>query len=75
MKVKRNKKHYSFTANQKRNDSHRFIQSHYTIGKELKTWANRKFRRDNKIVLRKTIGLQKELPYIRHRKFLDWYAF
>lgn len=71
MKTKNNKKSYNFTANQKRKDCHRV--GRYSIGKPIKIWANRKFRRDNKIVLRETICEQKEYPFIAHKKYLSWW--
>ncbi|WP_420552314.1 hypothetical protein [Tenacibaculum aiptasiae] len=74
MKTKKNKKFYNFTEEQKRRDSHRLYRGSYPIGKELKVWANRKFRRDNRVILKRTLKLEKDMPYIRHRKFLDWYA-
>ena len=72
MKTKINKKSYNFTANQKRKDCHR--SGRYPIGRYLKTWANRRFRKDNKIVLRKTVCLEKEFPFVRHKKFLRWFV-
>lgn len=72
MKTKINKKPYNFTANQKRRDCHK--SRHYPIGKYLKTLMNRRLRRRNDVILRRNVELEKELPFIRHRKFLSWWV-
>jgi len=74
MKTKKNKKIYNFTEKQKRKDSHRLFPKKSPIGKELKVWANRKFRKENNIVLTQNLTLEKEVPFKRHRKFLSWWV-
>lgn len=71
MKTKINKKPYNFTANQKRKDAHKLYTD--PIGKSLKQFANQQFRCQNKVILNRCIRLNKELPFIRHRKFLSWW--
>ncbi|BDD02934.1 hypothetical protein HNQ88_000877 [Aureibacter tunicatorum] len=71
MKIKKSKKRFAFTEKQKRKDRHPFA---LTIGKSCKVWANRLFRRENKRILKRIRDEDKEIAFIRHRKFLSWYV-
>ncbi|MBT30255.1 MAG: hypothetical protein CMO01_11395 [Thalassobius sp.] len=73
MKTRKNKKSYNFTEKQKRNDSHRILCYHFhTVGKQWKILANKKFRRNNKQILSQIFTSNKELPFVRYRKYMWW---
>ena len=73
MKTRVNKKYYNFTEKQKRNDSHRLACYHFhTVGKSWKVWASKKFRRDNKLILREILETKEDRPFLRYRKYMWW---
>ncbi|GAB5533585.1 MAG: hypothetical protein Roseis3KO_53620 [Roseivirga sp.] len=73
MKKTGNRKPYNFTEQQQRNDTHRLICWHFhTVGKSWKVWANRKFRRTNKHLLNQNLKTDKDIPFVRYRKYMWW---
>ena len=71
MKKKSNKKHYNFTAKQKRKDSFRIYPS-YGIGKEWKIMKSREIRRGNQRILYRIIVTSEEEPFVLFKKTKAW---
>ncbi|WP_196894159.1 hypothetical protein [Aureivirga marina] len=69
-----NKKHYNFTEKQKGRDYRKISRANFPIGKELKIMMNKRFRRQNNVILRNNIVFNEEKPFVKHVKFLSWWV-
>lgn len=70
--MKKNKKIYNFTEKQRRRDKSIKVIYWYTVGKYSKVNANREFRIRNKRILQRNLSENKEIPFLRHRKYMWW---